>query len=136
MSYCPIPPPSGPRRQEIQLATVAHLAGALGILGAVVGGVVVPWIIWFAHRKGDSVFVEHHAREALNFQITVIALLAVCVVSAGLSCGLSLPKIVIPPILQLVFGLIATVKAASGQMYHYPLCIRMIRRVGDPATMR
>lgn len=118
-----------PERGEITIAMLAHLLGAVGLLGGVVGGMVGPVVIWLIYRK-DSAYIEHHAREATNFQLTIVAILAGCFLVTGLTCGLLLPKMLIPVIMQLVFGIIATIAAKSGQWYRYPICLRMLKKEG------
>jgi len=118
-----------PQGWEVKLAMLAHLLGGMGLLGAVVGGVVGPLIVWWLYRK-DSVFVEHHAREAFNFQLTIIVIMAVCFLFTGLTCGLLLPKMLIPVVMQIVFGVIATLAAHSGKLYRYPVCLRMLKKEG------
>lgn len=122
-----------PQGWEVKLAMLAHLLGGMGLLGAVVGGVAGPFIVWLLYRK-DSVFVEHHAREAVNFQLTIVVIMAVCFLLTGLTCGLLLPKMLIPVVLQIVFGLIATFASHSGKLYRYPICLRLLKKEGtsDP----
>lgn len=118
-----------PDRWEITIAMLAHLLGAVGVLGVVVGGVAGPLVIWLIYRKG-SAYIEHHAREAANFQLTIVAILAGCFLLTGLTCGLLLPKMLIPVIMQAVFGIIATIAAKSGKWYRYPICLRMLKKEG------
>lgn len=118
-----------PERWEITVAMLAHLLGAFGVFGGVVGGVVGPLVIWLVYQK-KSTYIEHHAREAINFQITIVAILAGCFLLTGLTCGLLLPKMLIPVIMQLVFGIIATIAAKSGKLYRYPICLRMLKKEG------
>lgn len=118
-----------PDRWEITVAMLAHLLGAIGFLFGVVGGVVGPLVIWLIYKK-NSRYIEHHARESTNFQLTVVAILALCFLLTGLTCGLLLPKMIIPVVMQIVFGLIATVASKSGKLYRYPICLRLLKREG------
>jgi uncharacterized Tic20 family protein len=118
-----------PQWWEITVAMLAHLLGAVGVLGGVVGGIVGPMLIWLFYQK-DSAYIEHHAREATNFQFTVVMLFALTFLLTGLTCGLLLPKMLIPVILQIVFGTIAAIAAQSGTMYRYPICLRMLKKKG------
>jgi len=116
-----------PRSWEIKLSMLAHVLGAIGVLGAVVGGIIGPVIVWWLYRK-ESRFVEHHAREAINFQITVWIVSAVSFMLAIFTCGLfALPSFIVPIAFQLVFGILATRAAQDGRMYRYPLCIRFLK---------
>lgn len=116
-----------PSSWEIKLSMLAHVLGAIGVLGAVVGGILGPVIVWWLYRN-ESRFVEHHAREAINFQITVWVVSVVSFMLAIFTCGLfALPSIIVPIAFQLVFGILATVAAQQGQWYRYPLCIRLLK---------
>ena len=116
-----------PQPWEIKLSMLAHVLGAIGVLGAVVGGIVGPVIVWWLYQN-ESRFVEHHAREAINFQITVWVVSAVSFMLAIFTCGLfALPGFIVPIAFQLVFGILATLAAQDGRMYRYPLCIRLLK---------
>ena len=45
-----------------------------------------PVIVWYLRRDG-SAFLDHHGKEALNFQITFIAAMLVCVILAFVIIG-------------------------------------------------
>jgi hypothetical protein len=51
-----------------------------------VGGFVAPLIIWLVF-KGRGPFLEHHAKESLNFQITVMIAMFVAVILMFLLVG-------------------------------------------------
>ena len=95
------------------IAVLAHLGG-------VFFGFVPALIIWFL-KKDDSPYIGAQAREALNFQITVlIGYIAACFVLMGF---LLLPAIYIA---KLVFCVIAAVKVSKGEDYRYPVSLRLI----------
>lgn len=109
--------------EEKSLGMLCHLLGILtGFLG--------PLIVWLV-KKDSSAFVDHHGREALNFQLTLL-LAMVCLGSATfvlmfVVVGIVLvPLLFIVPILALVLEIIAAVAAQNGGWYRYPLCIRMV----------
>ena len=116
-----------PQSWEIKLSMLAHVLGVIGVLGALVGGIIGPVILWWLYRN-ESRFVEHHAREAINFQITVWIVSAVSFMLAIFTCGLfAVPSFIVPIAFELVFGILATLAAKDGQMYRYPLCIRLLK---------
>ncbi len=98
-------------------AVAAHLLPWVGL------GFLGPLIIWLIKRD-ESPFVEEHAREALNFQISfliymiVSALLMLVVIGFFLFIGIA--------IFGFVVMIIAAIKAANGERYRYPLTIRFI----------
>src|SRR6478735_7706961 len=56
--------PAGVSEDEKVLGMLCHLLGILtGFLG--------PLVLWLV-KKDSSAFLDHHGREALNFQITVM----------------------------------------------------------------
>nr|WP_257284806.1 DUF4870 domain-containing protein [Endozoicomonas sp. SESOKO1] len=67
-----IPPMNMPDRDDKNMAVLAHL---LPLSGFMVPGlnIAIPLVIWLMKRK-KSLYIEHHARESLNFQITVTLL--------------------------------------------------------------
>ncbi len=98
-------------------AVAAHLLPWVGL------GFLGPLIIWLIKRD-ESPYVEEHAREALNFQISfliymiVSALLMLVVIGFFLFIGIG--------IFGFVVMIIAAIKAANGERYRYPLTIRFI----------
>jgi uncharacterized Tic20 family protein len=102
-----------------QMAMLAHLLGALfGFLG--------PLIIWLT-QKDKHPFIDDQGKEALNFQLTVLIVAVVCIIGTIVSCGFLFFLPFIPMILQLVFGIIRTVKANNGEAYRYPMSIHFIK---------
>jgi uncharacterized protein len=97
--------------------------GMLVHLSTLVSSFVGPLVILLI-KKGQMPFVEEHAKEALNFQIS---LLIYFLVSFVLSCFLiGIPLLIALPIFSLVVTIIATVKANEGIIYRYPLSIKFI----------
>ncbi len=105
-------------------AMFCHLSGLAGLLVPIVGNIVAPLVIWQV-KKDNFPFVDEQGREAVNFQISmsiygfVAALL--CFVCIGI------PLLVAVYIVDVVFLLIAAVKANNGFHYRYPLTIRFIK---------
>lgn len=107
----------------------AHLS-ALG--GALLGGVpafIGPLVVWILRRDQDP-FAADHAREALNFNISVLIYLAAAVVLTVVTLGLGLlavlPLGALFAVFWLVVTIIAAVRASNGEYYRYPLSIRLI----------
>lgn len=112
--------------QDRNLALLAHLSGCLGIVVGSVPGFVGPLIIWLL-QKDKSLFVEQEAKEALNFQITLLMLTAVFILVTFMSCWMLFPLLFVPALLQVIFGIIATVSVANGNAYRYPFNLRLIK---------
>ena len=139
---------SAPAGTERHWAAMAHLGALLLALltswAAGIAGVVAAFVVWLL-KKDDSPFVAEHAREALNFNLSMllyacgavavaIALVGVTVFTLGIGLILTLPAGILLAlacaaiaVLWLVCSVIATVKAWNGERYRYPLSIRLVR---------
>lgn len=104
------------REKEQGLACAVHI---LGYFSSFLG----PLIVYLMKNEGDS-FVGDQAREALNFQITVAIAMFVSFILMFVLIGFLF--IVVVSVLDIVFCVIAAVRAYRGERYRYPLCIRFI----------
>jgi uncharacterized Tic20 family protein len=104
-------------------ALSAHLSGLLAGYVIPFGGILAPFIIWLV-KKEDDPFVRDHALEALNFQITVWLALIICIPLVFVVIGI--PMIFVIAIGAMVYSIIATIKAGSGEAYRYPFCWRLV----------
>lgn len=118
------PPPAAPvpaaapltPEQDIQWGSFAHLGGVLGFLPSL--------IIWLVF-KDRGAFTNTEAKEALNFQITLIfgylisAILIIVFIGAILWWAVW--------IVGVVFSIIAFLQAKDGKHYRYPFAIRLIK---------
>ena len=80
-------------------------------------------VIWLVFRE-RSRMVDDHAKEALNFQITLVIAYVVGAVTSFLGIGFLI--IFAAWVCAIVFGILASVAANRRQPYRYPLSIRMI----------
>lgn len=101
-------------RDERLWALFAHLGGLATT-------VILPLIVYIV-KKDDSDFVAEQAREALNFQMTV---LLVGYVSTVIVCAAPL-LVGIVVLFDFIFCLVGTIRAYDGNRYRYPLSIRLI----------
>ncbi|MDB5248460.1 MAG: putative transrane protein [Segetibacter sp.] len=103
-----------PTSDERTLATLSHIL-------TLVAPILAPLIIYLI-KKDESKYVAYHAKESLNFQITMI----IVIIGLFLTIvGILLVWIV--GIVALVLVIIATIKANEGKLYRYPLSLRLIR---------
>jgi uncharacterized protein len=114
--------PAGSQNVEVSndaknMAVLCHL---LGIFTCFVG----PLVIWLL-KKDEMPFVDHHGKEALNFQITVAIALPAAVISVFCLIGRFLVPII--GVLDLIFCIVACLAASKGEYYKYPLCLRLIK---------
>lgn len=100
-------------------ATLSHILPIIGL------SFIVPLVVWLVF-KGRGPFLEDHAKEALNFQITlVIAAIGISIITAitlGFGAILYLAFIA-----ALVFMILAAMAANRGEIYRYPVNIRIIK---------
>lgn len=118
----PPPPVSAPAPAEQRtMALVAHL---LGIFTWFLG----PLIIWLINKDDSSKrFVTDQAKEALNFQITVIIAYVAAVILTIVSFGILFFVPTLVWVANLVLCILAAVKANSGESYRYPFTLRLIK---------
>jgi len=140
--------PASVSDQERHWAAGAHLAALVmallttwmaGLAGVVGAGVV------YLLKRDSSQFVAEHAREALNFNLSMfiyaivafgltIALVGATVLTLGIGLILTLPAGIVLAlaaaaiaVLWLVCSVIATIKAWNGERYRYPFSIRLFQ---------
>ena len=120
-----MPGPVGPTKDEKMWAMFCHLAGLSGwIVPIPFAGIIGPLIIW-SLKKEEFPLVADQGKEAMNFQITVAILFVLSLVLMLVCVGIVLLTAV--GIFDLVFVIIAAIKANEGARYRYPLCIRVIK---------
>ncbi len=101
-----------PPRQTSQDTTMAALTHVLALLTWIVG----PLVVLLAT---DDHFVKENARNALNWQIMFTIYVILSVLLMFVLVGFLF--IMILPILDLAFCIIAAVKASEGEAWRYPL---------------
>lgn len=104
------------QEQDRQWASFANLGGIIGFLPSL--------IIWLVF-KDRGAFTNSQAKEALNFQLTMIiayiagTFLSIIFIGAFISLAAWA--------LSLIFSIIAFTKTKDGIEYRYPVTIRMIK---------
>jgi len=119
---------------------LCHLAAFLEFIGLPLGNIFGPLIVWMIFRD-RSPFIDDQGREALNFQLSFLiygAILAVLVTvtlvitmtTMGLGFLALLPVLVslgvLYYVMRIVLVILASVAAANGKNYRYPLTIRFL----------
>lgn len=112
------PQPAAPltEAEDRQWASFAHLGGILGFLPSL--------IIWLVFKDRGS-FTNNEAKEALNFQITLVAAYIVGSILSVIVVGFLVT--IAAAIASIVFSIIAFTKAKDGIAYRYPFAIRLIK---------
>lgn len=121
-----------PSLSDRQWAAGAHAAALLAALltGWVAGiaGAVAALAIWMLVRD-KSAFAAEHAKEAVNFNLSMFIYAALSVVLVVFTLGIGLivavPLWIALGLAWVVCTLIAAFKAYDGQPYRYPVTIRL-----------
>lgn len=111
-------------QEERTFAMLTHLAALSGFVGIPFGNILGPLIIWLI-KKDTMPFVNEQGKESMNFQITVMIAVIICIPLMFVLIGLLLLPVV--GIAALVLTIIGAVKANNGEHYVYPFAIRLIK---------
>jgi len=98
---------------------LAHLSALLGYVVGL-GQYIAPLVIYLVYRE-RSRFVAFHALQALYFQLALLVLWAIVIILTLITCGLGAIFAVVPIVLNLVFVLMAAIRANNGEWYELPL---------------
>lgn len=136
------------RSDDTTLAVLAH-AGTLAGYIIPFGNILAPLLILLTRGK-TSPLVEDHAKESLNFQISLtlyalvaLAILFVLFIAGALAMTMGpmgdesvpffalfmmfFPAYLLVAAFELIVIVLASVRASKGQRYRYPLTIRLVR---------
>lgn len=107
---------AGPSNDDKNIATITHLAGTVFSF--------VPALIVWVLKKNDSEYLAFQAKEALNFQITILVAQLVAGVLVWILIGFLLLPIIW--LLNIVLCIIAAISTSKGETYRYPFTLRLI----------
>ena len=120
-------PPVASAQTERNWASASHWGTLVAAWLAM--GFLAPLVIMLTVGN-QSAFVRRHAVESLNFQISLLIYSAVAVlfslVTLGIGLIVVLPVGLVAIIAALVFLIQASIKAANGEDYRYPLTLRFV----------
>ena len=105
-----------PSNDDKNIATVTHLGGTVFSF--------IPALIVWILKKDDSAYIADQAKEALNFQITILIAQFIAWILAWILIGFLFMGIIW--ILNIVFCIIAAIASSKGKTYRYQLCLRLI----------
>jgi uncharacterized protein len=89
-----------------------------------VGGFIAPLIIYLV-KKDESTYVTEHAKESLNFQLTMIIAVFISIPLTLLIIGVFM--LIAIGLLSLICVIIASIKASDNRLYRYPINFRLIK---------
>jgi hypothetical protein len=111
-----VPNHATPSNDDKNIATITHLGGTVFSF--------VPALIVWILKKDDSEYISGQAKEALNFQITVLLAYFISWVLAWILIGFVFMLIIW--IFNIVLSIIAAISTSKGETYRYPFCLRLI----------
>ncbi len=105
-------------------AAFCHASALLGVFLHFPGHLLPPLIIWLV-KRGDSPELDAHGKEAVNFQISML----IYNVVAALFCLVLVGFVFLAVlwVLNAILVIIAAIQASDGKFYRYPMTIRFIQ---------
>ncbi len=100
------------------LIILCHLSWIFG------APLVLPLVVFLVTRH-DATPVPEHAREALNFHISLVIYGLCCIPLALLGIGFILGAVI--AIGGVVLAIVAAIKASEGILYRYPCTLRLVK---------
>jgi uncharacterized protein len=122
------PPPlpvSAPALPTVRTwCAICHASALLGVFLHFPGHIIPPLIVWLL-KRGDSPEIDAHGKEAVNFQLSMLIYNLV----AGVFCLVLVGFVFLAVlwVLNAVFVIIAAIQASDGKFYRYPMTIRFIQ---------
>jgi uncharacterized Tic20 family protein len=118
MSTPPLPPIPTPAQGNDKLFIVlCHLSLILGV------GFILPFIVYLVKRT-ESELVTAHAKEVLNFHISLAIYCLCCIPLVFVLIGI--PLLMGLGLMAFICAIIAAIQASEDGFYRYPLTIRII----------
>ena len=123
--------PAQPSVEERNWAVGAHLSALVTLVG--LPSFIGPLVVWLV-KKDESPFVGEHARQALNFNLSVLVYLVAAsvvsiiflVVTLGLGFLVLIPVVLIAVVFLVVVLIQASIAASKGETYRYPVTIDFV----------
>lgn len=122
----PSPTPIPPTREQKNWAMLAHLSGL--VITIPFGNIVGPLLIWQTKKEELGDFVADSAREALNFQFTVVLMMCLCVTLYAIVPVVGALGLLLIPLCLLgdiYYCIAATIQCSRGHLFRYPLILRV-----------
>ena len=121
-----MPPPIAPQvpatsSSDRLWSVLCHLSFFFGIA---LLSFLFPLTVYLVTRM-DSPYVTQHAREALNFHLSILVYILCCIPLCLIVIGIPLLTAVV--VTGVVCSIVAAVKASKGLNYQYPITIPFIR---------
>ena len=106
-----------PTQDEKNLALIMHVLSLVGF------SLIGPLIVWLV-KKDESAFINAQGRELLNFQLSFLIYVIVCIPLCFVLIGI--PLLIIVGLASFILTIIGLVKATEGKIYRFPVTIKML----------
>lgn len=120
--------PSGLSSSLRTFGMLTHLSAFAGALIAL--AFIGPLVMWLI-RRDEHPFLDHHGKEALNFNLSMLLYgvvgIVVSIATLGLGLVIVVPATVVFFVTWVVTTIVGAVKANAGEGYRYPLTIRFVK---------
>jgi uncharacterized Tic20 family protein len=111
-------------KENKQLLVLTHLSQLLDYVTGI-GGLLVPLILWLVN-KNNVINMDEHGKAILNFRISMLLYLLICI-PLILFFGLGLLGFFVIGIFYFIFPIMNAIKASNDQEPSYPFSISFIR---------
>lgn len=105
------------------MAMLTHLLSFAGLI-VPLGNLLGPLVMWLVKKESSS-FVDHHGKDAINFNISILIYTIASAVLILLIIGLFL--LVAVAIFWIVMTIVQAMKASNGEWTKYPLTIEFLK---------
>lgn len=105
-----------PSNDDKNIATITHLSGILFTF--------IPSLIVWLLKRNDNEYLAAQAKEALNFQLTILLAQFVAGILVAILVGFLFLGIIW--LFNIVLCIIAAISTSHGETYRYPFCLRLI----------
>ena len=116
------PPPSRPQNKRTWMV-LCHASALIGFFVPWGGHILAPLVVWLI-KRGESPAVDEHGKESLNFQLSML----IYNIIAGILVLVLIGFVLLPilHVLNVVFVILASLRASEGTLYRYPITIRFL----------
>ena len=108
---------------ERNWSMLCHLSAFAGFFFPF-GGIIGPLICWLS-RKDESSWVNENGKSSMNFQLSILLYIVLAIPLCFIIIGI--PIVVFLGILKVICIIIASIKAAKGERFKYPVSIPFIQ---------